>query len=231
MKHEVQKPLLTIDVVTLFPNIFRSPLRESILRIGREKKLVKIRVHDLRKYTHDKRRTCDDKPFGGGPGMVMKPEPIFEAFEDICGPEHHKIYLTPQGKPFTHKIAERLSKMPKIALLCGHYEGVDERVREHLIDEEISVGDFVTSGGEIPALCIIDALVRLVPGVLGNEASLDQESFNNGELDYPHYTRPEKIGKRAVPKVLLSGNHKEIAKWRKQQALIKTQKARPDLLA
>src|SRR3989338_3016216 len=181
---------LQFDLVTLFPEFFSSPLEQSILRRAQRKQIVRVLVHNLRAYTHDRHRTADDKPFGGGPGMIMKPEPIFRAVEDICDEDHHKIYLTPDGKPFTQTIAKRLAGLRKILLLCGHYEGVDERVRGNLMDEDISIGDFVTTGGEVPALCLIDAVVRLVPGVLGNEDSLEHESFNDGLLDYPHYTRP-----------------------------------------
>lgn len=162
--------------------------------------------------------------------MVMKPEPIFRAFEDICDSDHHRVFLTPQGKPFTQEDAERLAKKQKIVLLCGHYEGVDERVRAGLIDEEISVGDYVTTGGEIPALCVIDALIRLVPGVLGNKASLHCESFQNGLLDHPHYTRPRVFKHMEVPPVLVSGDHKEVEAWRKKKALERTRQKRPDLL-
>jgi len=223
-------PLLTIDVFTLFPNVFKSPLGESILKIAQEKGLVQIRVHNLRDYTSDRHRTADDKPFGGGPGMVMKLEPIDRAFKNICTDGQRKIFLTPQGRTFTQDMARRLAQTPKIALLCGHYEGVDERVREGLIDEEIALGDFVLTGGEIPALCVIDAVTRLVPGVLGNTSSLDDESFNNGTLDYPHYTRPRVYQGKAVPETLVSGNHKEIDAWRKKEAAKRTRLRRPDLL-
>ncbi|MBI4430166.1 MAG: tRNA (guanosine(37)-N1)-methyltransferase TrmD [Candidatus Omnitrophica bacterium] len=224
-------PRLSIDVLTLFPGMFKGPLEESILKIAEKKGLVRIRIHDIRAYTTDRHKKADDKPFGGGPGMVMKAEPIFRAIEDICDGPSRKIYLTPDGKPFTQSVAKRLSEEPRILLLCGHYEGVDQRVREHLMDEEISIGGFVMTGGEIPALCVIDALVRLVPGVLGNVASLDHESFNDGLLDYPHYTRPRAFRGHAVPEVLISGNHEEVEKWRRKQALQRTKNRRPDLLS
>jgi len=224
-------PRLTVDVLTLFPGMFKGPLQESMIKIAQKKGLVRIKIHNLRTYTQDRHKKADDKPFGGGPGMVMKPEPIFRAVEDICDENHHKIYLTPEGKPFTQVIAKRLAGMKKVLLLCGHYEGVDERVREHVIDEEISVGDFVTTGGEIPALCLIEAMARLVPGVLGNEDSLEHESFNNGLLDHPHYTRPRLYKGHAVPEVLFSGDHGEVERWRKDQALHRTKERRPDLLS
>ncbi len=223
---------LHIDIVTLFPQFFKSPLKESMVKIAQEKKLVTIAIHDLRDYTTDRHRTCDDKPFGGGPGMVMKPEPIFKCIEKIKKkrPLSRVIYLTPQGDRLQQKKLKELSCVKECILLCGHYEGVDERVREHLVDEEISIGDYVLTGGETAALCIIEGVARLIPGVLGNEASLVHESFNHDGLDYPHYTRPRTFGSMSVPEVLVSGNHKAVEIWRKEKALEKTKKVRKDLL-
>jgi tRNA (guanine37-N1)-methyltransferase len=227
----MRKKTLTIDVVTLFPEMFKGPLDESIIKIAQGKKLVKIVVHNLRDYTHDRHKSADDKPFGGGPGMVMKPEPIFECVEALKkkGKTKRVIFLSPQGKRFEQKKAHELSRSAGVILLCGHYEGVDQRVLDHLIDEEISIGDFVTSGGETPALCLIDSVVRLVPGVLGNKDSLLSESFQNGLLDYPHYTRPRVFRTHEVPEILFSGNHAAVEKWRTEQALMITKKRRKDL--
>ena len=226
-----RKPL-QIDVVTLFPAFFKSPLQESIVKIAQHKKFVTITIHNLRDYTHDLHRTCDDKPFGGGPGMVMKPEPIFDCIEHIKKkhPRRRIVYLTPQGKPLRQKTLEKLSRLRGFILLCGHYEGVDQRVRDHLVDDEISIGDFVLTGGEIPALCLIDGVIRLIPGVLGNKESLKHESFQDGLLDYPHYTRPYTYRRYTVPAVLRSGNHTSIAQWRTKQALERTKRKRKDIL-
>lgn len=224
--------MVYVDVITLFPDMFTGPLNESIIKIAQEKQKIVITIHDLRTYTHDKHKTCDDKPFGGGPGMVMKPEPLFEAIEAIkvTRPYASVIFLTPQGKQFTQSIAAELAQRSEIILLCGHYEGIDDRVRQHLIDEEISIGDFVLTGGELPAMCLIDAMTRLIPGVLGNSDSIYYESFQNGKLDHPHYTRPHTYRGMTVPDVLISGDHKKIEQWRIEQENRKTQERRPDLL-
>ena len=226
---------LQIDVLTLFPNMLKGPLSESMIRLAQKKGLVKILVHNLRDWTHDRHRTCDDKPFGGGPGMVMKVGPIFEALEDICGKSSGKgksrvVMLSPRGKLFTQRMAKSLSRQKRLVFICGHYEGVDERVNKHLVDEEISIGEFVTTGGELPALCIIDAVVRLVPGVLGNRHSLDSESFQNNLLEYPQYTRPAVFNGWKVPSTLRSGVHSRIAEWRRKEAIRLTKRLKPDLL-
>jgi len=225
-------PLLTIDILTLFPEMFAGPFRASMIRLAKKKGLVKIQVHDLRRFTRDKRKTCDDKPFGGGPGMVMMAEPLFEGIEflKMRRPKAKVILLTPQGKRYTQQEAWQLSRASQLILICGHYEEVDERVREHAVDREYSVGDFVTTGGELPAMCLADSLVRLVPGVVGNKDSIQHESFQNDLLDHPHYTRPRIFRNYAVPDVLLSGDHKKVEAWRKNQAYRRTLERRPDLL-
>ncbi|MBN1689361.1 MAG: tRNA (guanosine(37)-N1)-methyltransferase TrmD [Candidatus Omnitrophica bacterium] len=220
---------LEIDIVTLFPRFFDGPLQESILNRAQQKQHVKIRVHDLRKYTHDRHKTADDKPFGGGAGMVMKPEPIFECVEDIRK-KGWVVLLDPQGERMTQRMAARLARKRHIIFIAGHYEGVDHRVKEHLVDQEISVGDFVTMGGEAPAVCILEAVIRLLPGVLGNKDSLVHESFQSGLLEYPQYTRPRNFRGWKVPDILMSGNHCEVEKWRSRIARQLTQKKRPDLL-
>lgn len=220
---------LEIHLVTLFPEFFRSPLRESLIEKAEKKGLVTFKLHDLRKFTHDRHRTADDKPFGGGAGMVMKPEPVFECVEAIREP-CWKILLGPHGKPFEQCDAERLAGKNRLVLIAGHYEGIDYRVRENLVDEEISIGDFITMGGEAPALCVIEAVIRLVPGVLGNSDSVVHESFQTGLLEYPQYTRPRKFRSWEVPDVLISGNHQEVEKWRRETARNLTRKYRPDLL-
>jgi tRNA (guanine37-N1)-methyltransferase len=260
---------MRFDIVTIFPGFFSGPLDYGIVRRAREAGLIETRVHDLRDFTHDRHHTVDDRPFGGGEGMVMKPEPIFEAVESILGTEASQqadtprtatVLLSASGKPFHQQTAQRLSTLERIVLLCGRYEGVDERVAEHLATDEISIGDFVLSGGELAAAMVMDAVVRLVPGALGNEDSTVNESFSvlddhagrspygsasvtrgtmtpqvsartGGRiLDYPHYTRPPSFRGWNVPEVLLSGNHEEIRKWRHQKALEKTLRNRPDLL-
>lgn len=222
--------MLPIDIVTLFPDYFKSPLKESIVKIA-QKEHVLITVHDLRDYTHDRHRTCDDKPFGGGPGMVMKPEPIFKCIEKIkeAKPASKVLYVTPQGERLTQTMLHSLALSEGFILLCGHYEGIDQRVRDHLVDKEISIGDYVLTGGEIPALCIIDGVVRLIPGVLGNDESIVHESFQNGLLDYPHYTRPQVFRSYRVPDVLVSGDHGKIEQWRTRKARELTKKRRIDL--
>ena len=220
---------MRIDILTLFPEMFTGPLSESMIKRARERGLVDLRVHDIRDYTRDKHRTADDRPFGGGPGMVLKPEPIFECVEAAVPKGTPLVYMTPQGRPLTQAKVAELAARESFAVLCGHYEGVDERVREALVTEEISIGDYVLTGGELPAMVLVDAVVRLVPGVLGDEESARQESFAGGVLDCPHYTRPEVYRGMAVPDVLLSGHHGEIARWRREQAEARTRERRPDL--
>ena len=227
---------LNFEVLTLFPGILEGPLNESILKRGREKGLLDITVRNIRDYTEDKHKTADDSPYGGGAGMVLKPEPIFAAFEalksEYRGEEFITILLSPQGRLFNQNRAEELSReRRRIILLCGHYESVDERVIDALIDEELSIGDYVLTGGEIAALAVIDASARLLPGVLGDEESACRDSFVEGLLDHPHYTRPAEFRGMKVPDVLLSGNHAEINKWRRREALKATLMKRPDLLA
>ena len=226
---------MKIDILTLFPGMFDDFLSHSIVKRAIEKKRVAIRAHDLREFTHDRHRTCDDKPFGGGPGMLMKPEPIFEAVEKLLGRRRKAkglrfIYMTPQGEPFTQKKARELSKAGRLVILCGRYEGVDQRVIDKLVTDEISIGDYVLMGGELPAMVVADAVVRLVKGVLGTEASKEIESFSQNLLEYPQYTRPAEYRGLKVPSVLLSGNHKAIELWRQKEAIRRTKSRRPDLL-
>lgn len=225
-------PLLAIDILTLFPGMFEGPFRESMIKLSKRKGLVRIRVHNLRKFTRDKHRKCDDKPFGGGPGMVMMAQPIFDAVESLRkkSPDSRVVLFSPQGERLTQRIAGRMAGLTSLILICGHYEGVDERVREQIVDEEISIGDFVLTGGELPAMCFVDSVVRLVPGVVGNPESLLRESFQNGTLDFPHYTRPRVFRGIEVPDVLLTGDHDRIETWRMDQVRSKTKKLRPDLL-
>jgi tRNA (guanine37-N1)-methyltransferase len=220
------------DVFTLFPDVFKPYLESSILQRARENHLLEVNLHDIRAWTSDRHHTTDDTPFGGGGGMVMKPEPIFNAIEAVLGvpPSCPVILLTPQGRLFNQRIAYELSAQPHLALLCGHYEGVDERVRQHLVTDEISIGDYVLTGGELPALMIIDAVTRLIPGALGDPTGASDDSHASGLLEYPHYTRPAEFRGLGVPDVLLSGNHALIAKWRRQQSLLRTWQRRPDLL-
>jgi len=218
--------------------MFESLISSAIFKRATDRKLVEITVRNIRDYTHDKHRTVDDYPYGGGAGMVLKPEPIFEAVEAIKSDLHSEeesgalpiILLTPQGRLFSQQIALELSRHSHLVLICGHYEGVDERVREHLVTDEISIGDYVLSGGELAAMVVADAVVRLVPGVLGSSASAIDDSHATGLLEYPQYTRPAVYKGWAVPEVLLSGNHAQIAKWRRKQTVIRTAKRRPDLL-
>jgi tRNA (guanine37-N1)-methyltransferase len=245
---------MKIHLVTIFPDFFRGPLDYGILRRARETGLVEVEVHDLREFTPDRHRTVDDRPFGGGEGMVLKPEPIFECIEKLEvvprakreGAKQSVILLSAQGRRFNHALAAELAALDRIVLVCGRYEGVDERVSEQLADREISIGDYVLSGGELGAAVIVDAVVRLIPGAVGNENSTRQESFtqdsaaagggpsstcgSGGLLDYPHYTRPAEFRGMAVPAVLMSGNHDDIRRWRRQKALEKTMRNRPDLL-
>jgi len=224
---------MTFRILTIFPGFFQGPLQYGVVAKGVEAGLLQIHIHDLRDWTHDRHRTVDDRPFGGGEGMLLKPEPIFEAVESIWPepqPNQRIILLSAQGQRFTQQTARRLSHYQEILLICGRYEGVDERVAEHLADEELSIGDFVLSGGELGAALILDCVARLLPGVLGNEDSAIQESFSEPALlDCPHYTRPADFRGWKVPEVLLSGNHEEIRRWRRQAAGEKTARNRPDL--
>jgi tRNA (guanine37-N1)-methyltransferase len=252
---------MRLDIVTIFPEFFSGPLDYGIVRRARDAKLVETQVHDLREFTHDRHRTVDDRPFGGGEGMVMKPEPLFEAVESLLGgtntpPGTAIVLLSAAGKLFRQETARRFAQLERVVLLCGRYEGVDERVAEHLATDEISIGDFVLSGGELPAAMIVDAVTRLIPGALGNEDSAVNESFSElgsdsggaqqvaslqaemnqsrltsrGILDFPHYTRPQSFRGWDVPEALMSGNHEEIRRWRRKQAVEKTLRNRPDLL-
>ena len=221
---------MEIDVLTLFPRIFEGPLDESILKRAQNKGLVAVRVHNLRDFTHDKHHVVDDKPYGGGPGMLMKPEPIFEAVEKFRRADSSVVLMTPQGASLTQERAAGFSQKPHLVIICGHYEGVDERVREALVDEEVSIGDYVLTNGALAAAVFVDAVVRLLPGVLGDEQSADDDSFASGLLEGPQYTRPPEFRGMSVPEILLSGNHKEVARWRKEQAKQRTQQRRPDLL-
>lgn len=222
---------MKIDVLTLFPAMFAGPLDESIIKRAREAGLLNLALHDLRDFTHDRHRTVDDRPFGGGPGMLMKPEPLFEAVEALKKPGAMVVLLSPSGRQFCQTIARQLSSKAHLVLVTGHYEGFDERARSELADDELSIGDYVLTNGALPAMVVIDAVVRLLPGVLGDEASAVDESFSSGLLEYPQYTRPADFRGMKVPEVLLSGNHAEIAKWRLRQAAERTKEKRPDLLA
>ncbi|MFH1830200.1 MAG: tRNA (guanosine(37)-N1)-methyltransferase TrmD [Pseudomonadota bacterium] len=222
--------MMRYDIVTIFPGMFESPLNETILKRAQEKGIVEFHLHDSRDHAHDKHRSVDDTPYGGGAGMVMMPGPLVKAVESVPRTQNSlSVLLTPQGEPFTHKIAREFSKRDQIILICGRYEGIDERVRERVCDREISLGDFVLSGGEIPAMAVIDAVTRLLPGVLGNDESINDESFESGLLEYPQYTRPEEFRGMKVPEVLKSGDHARINRWRRNQALLRTRQRRPDL--
>jgi tRNA (guanine37-N1)-methyltransferase len=223
---------MLFDVFTLFPNLILPYLEESILQRAREHGLVTVNVHDIRAWTMDKHHVTDEPPYGGGGGMVMKVQPIFAAVDEVLGapPICPVILLTPQGRLFTQKVAMELVQHPRLALLCGRYEGIDERVRTHLVTDEISIGDFVLTGGELPALSLIDAISRLIPGVLGDPDGAFDDSHATGLLEYPHYTRPPEFRGWGVPPVLLSGNHAEINRWRREQSLLRTLRKRPDLL-
>jgi tRNA (guanine37-N1)-methyltransferase len=251
---------MRFDLITIFPEFFAGPLNHGILRRAIEAGLVQVHVQDLREFTKDRHRTVDDRPFGGGEGMVLKPEPLFEAVESLLGhglgdamgqnaadPKTVIVLMSAAGKLFSQETARKFAKMERIIFICGRYEGVDERVAEHLATEEISIGDFVLSGGELPALMVVDAVTRLLPGALGNEASSQNESFSAGEnpltgssrqspvtshtlLDFPHYTRPVEYRGWGVPEVLIGGNHAEVTKWRRAAALEKTKRNRPDLI-
>jgi tRNA (guanine37-N1)-methyltransferase len=225
------QPRLRVDILTIFPGIFESPLRESLLGRAVSRGLIEVNVHDIRDHTHDRHRTTDDMAFGGGPGMVMKPEPIFEAVESLGPGPKRILLLSPAGGRLDQAMAAELAGEPWLVLICGRYEGVDERVAQGLPAEEISIGDVVLSGGEIPALVVLDAVSRLVPGVVGNEESIVAESFTGPTLDHPHYTRPQSFRGMDVPEVLLSGDHARIQAWRREAAEEKTRRNRPDLLA
>ncbi len=221
---------MKIDVLTLFPAMFAGPLDESIIKRARESGRLDLRIHNLRDYAHDRHRTVDDRPFGGGPGMLLKPEPIFEAVESLARETTRVILLSPSGRTFNQAITRELAGFDDLLLISGHYEGFDERVREQLADDELSIGDYVLTNGALPVMVIVDAVTRLLPGVLGDEESAHEESFNHGLLEYPQFTRPAEFRGMKVPEVLLSGNHAEIARWRAEQARLRTQERRPDLL-
>tara|TARA_Y100000588_G_scaffold246926_1_gene261350 strand:+ start:839 stop:1615 length:777 start_codon:yes stop_codon:yes gene_type:complete len=224
---------IRFDLLTLFPEMFDGPLNQSILKRAQDDGLVEIALHQLRDWASDRHKTVDDYPFGGGPGMVMKPEPLFTAVEEIQSLSQSRaevILLTPQGRRLESSLVRELATLPRLLLICGRYEGVDERVRKHLVDREISIGDIVLSGGELPTLMLIDAVSRNIPGVLGAEDALIEESFDQNLLEYPQYTRPAKFRGWEVPDVLLSGHHARVADWRRQQRLLRTRSRRPDLL-
>ena len=223
---------MNIDIITLFPDMVRAGLSYSMVQRAQEAGLVTATAHDLRDFTQDKHRSADDSPYGGGAGMVMRPGPLFAAVESLSpSPETRVVLLTPQGESLTQARARELSGASHLVLLCGHYEGFDERVRQHLATEEISIGDYVLTGGELPALVVVDAVVRLLPGVLGNAESAGGDTFSDGLLEYPHYTRPPEFRGWPVPDILLSGHHAEIARWRRKEQLRRTRKRRPDLWA
>jgi tRNA (guanine37-N1)-methyltransferase len=228
---------MRIDIFTLFPQMFVGPFDNSMLKRAVSQGIVNIKIHNIRDYTHDRHHTTDDYAYGGGAGMIMKPEPVFEAVDkvrteasELAGDKLSIVLLTPQGRPFSQSLAAEIARHEWLMLICGHYEGVDERIREHLATDEISIGDYVLTGGELAAMVVTDAVVRLLPGVLGSGESLLYESHTGGLLEYPQYTRPEVFRGWAVPEVLLSGNHGEIDKWRRQQSFKRTAERRPDLL-
>ena len=228
---------MEITILTIFPEMFTSPFSESIIKRAQEKEIVKINIIDIRNFTKDKHKSVDDYTYGGGPGMILKPDPIIEAVEDIQGKKKRRpvldskvVVTSAQGKLFDQKMAKKLSFQEKIIFICGRYEGIDERVSRMLNAEEISIGDYVMTGGEIPAMVIVDVVIRMLPGVLGKEESMINDSFYDGLLDYPHFTRPETYRGYKVPKILLSGDHKKIEYWRKKQSILRTMVRRPDLL-
>jgi len=221
---------MKIDVLTLFPEMFSGPLDVSMVARARKAGLLDLRIHNLRDWTHDRHKTVDDRPFGGGPGMVLKPEPIFEAVESLAGEKTRVVMMAPTGRPFTQAIARELAVEEHLLFLSGSYEGYDERVREALVDDELSIGDYVLTNGGLPVMVVIDAVTRLIPGVLVHDESELDESFSHGLLEYPHYTRPAEFRGMKVPEVLQSGNHAEIAKWRAEQAKLRTKERRPDLM-
>jgi tRNA (guanine37-N1)-methyltransferase len=222
------------DVLTLFPEMFGGPLQASLLGRAIDAGVVQVHIHNIRDYAEDRHQVVDDYTYGGGPGMLMKAEPLVKAVEGVAAldsPEGRVILLTPQGRLLIHDVAVELAREPRLILVCGHYEGVDERVREHLVDDEISIGDYVLSGGELPALVVIEAVARRLPGVLGSDTSLAEDSHAQGLLEYPQYTRPAEFRGWTVPEVLLSGHHAQIAEWRRRQSILRTARRRPDLLA
>ena len=223
---------MKIDVLTLFPGMFTGPLDESIIKRARQAGLLDLQLHQLRDWTHDRHKTVDDRPFGGGPGMLLKPEPIFEAVESLKRGNTRVVLMSPAGRKFDQGIARELAGQEHLLVITGHYEGFDERIREALADDEVSIGDYVLTNGALPAMVLIDAVTRLLPGVLGDDASSTEESFGAMEpgLEYPQYTRPAEFRGMKVPEVLQSGNHAEIAKWRKEQARLRTNERRPDLI-
>jgi len=221
---------MKIDVLTLFPAMFAGPLDESIVKRARDTGLLDLKIHNLRDWAHDRHKTVDDRPFGGGPGMLLKVEPLFEAIESLQREKTRVILLSPSGRKFDQLVARELALSEDLILVCGSYEGFDERVREALADDELSIGDYVLTNGALPAMVVIDTVARLLPGVLGDDESSHDESFSHGLLEYPQYTRPAEFRGMKVPEVLLSGNHAEIEKWRCEQAKLRTEKQRPDLL-
>jgi tRNA (guanine37-N1)-methyltransferase len=225
---------MLIDILTLFPEMFQGPFNAGLFQRAVDRGLITVNLHDIRDYTHDRHRTADDYPYGGGAGMVLKPEPIFEAVEHLILEQEDEaspvVLLTPQGRPFSQQVARELSRHPRLILICGRYEGVDERVREHLVTDEISIGDYVLGGGELPAMVVVDAVARLLPGVLGSEESTEHDSHAAGLLEHPQYTRPPEYRGWSVPEVLLSGNHGRIAEWRREQSVLRTLRRRPDLI-
>jgi tRNA (guanine37-N1)-methyltransferase len=221
---------MKIDILTLFPEICRAPLSESMMKRAQENGIVDLRIHNFRDWTKDKHHVVDDAPFGGGPGMVMKPEPIFAAVESLRNEKSTVVLMTPQGKRFTQSMAWEFAKTEHLIIICGHYEGIDHRVIEHLVDAEISIGDYVLTNGAIAAVVLVDATVRLLPGALGDDQSAVEDSFSAGSLEAPQYTRPAEFRGWKVPEILLSGNHAEIAAWRKKEAIKRTGENRPDLL-
>src|SRR5262245_11475299 len=221
---------MKIDVLTLFPAMFTGPLDESIIKRAREAGLLDLKIHNLRDFAHDRHKTVDERPFGGAPGMLVKPQPIFEAVETLARERTRVILVSPSGRTFNQAIARELAQLDDLLLISGHYEGFDERVREQLADDELSIGDYVLTNGALPAMVIVDAVTRLLPGALGDDTSSHEESFSHGLLEYPQYTRPAEFRGMKVPEVLLSGNHAQIAKWRTEQANARTKERRPDLL-
>ena len=222
---------MKIDVLTLFPAMFAGPLDESIIMRARKSGILDLKIHNLRDWTHDRHRTVDDRPFGGGPGMLLKPEPIFEAVESLRRETTKVILLSPAGRKFDQAIARELARQSDLLLVTGHYEGFDARIRQSLAQDELSIGDYVLTNGALPAMVVIDTVARLLPGVLGDDESSHDESFSHGLLEYPQYTRPAEFRGMKVPEVLMSGNHAEIEKWRREQAQVRTAKERPDLLS
>lgn len=221
---------MLIDILSLFPGYFQGPFDESIIKQARKKGMIDIRLTDIRDFADNRYRRVDDRPYGGGPGMVMMPQPVTAAIRQVKTAESHVVYLSPQGKPLKAAKSRQLAKKKHLILLCGHYEGIDQRVLDHEIDEEISIGDYVLTNGCLAAIVLLDSVIRFIPGVLGHELAAEEDSFEQGILDCPHYTRPEVFEGHPVPPILLSGHHKEIANWRLQQALKKTREVRPDLL-